>query len=180
MQQSYGAVEAEGTSGHQSARVGLRAPRVAVRVEASGDWRSMFALAMTTASCMWGGYGFIYIPRGAGALHPALARILHAYDPDYLVDALWTSGDIEAINPGWHARHYKDWPDDPEEVAAKLKPYLDDVVHGNSGEDIGAVLCSPYHGPGQFRPLQVLSEQGEYMIPSLAAVLGSLAPTRTS
>jgi hypothetical protein len=48
----------------------------------------------------------------------------------------------------------------------------DTVVPGDQGEGIGAELCSPYDGPGQFRPLQVLSEQDEYMIPSLAAVLG--------
>ena len=67
----------------------------------------MFALAMWTAASWWGGYGFIYLPRGTGGLHPALARILGAYDPDYLVDALWTHEDIEALEPGWHARHYQ-------------------------------------------------------------------------
>jgi hypothetical protein len=61
-------------------------------------------------SGLWGGYGFTYLPRSAGRLHPALARILAAYDPDYLVDALWTHADAEAMEPGWHARHVKGWP----------------------------------------------------------------------
>jgi hypothetical protein len=172
MQQDYGVVEAEGAAGHQSARVGLRAPRVAVRVEARGDWRSMFALAMTTAAGMWGGYGFIYLPCGGSDLHPALARILHAYDPDYLVDALWTYGDVEAISPGWHARHVKGWPQDADEVTARLALHRDKVLRCGRGEDVGVEQCSPYLGSGQFRPLQVLSDEGEYLIPRLASVLG--------
>ena len=172
MQQDYGVVETEGAAGHQSARVGLRAPRVAVRVEVKGDWRSMFALAMTTAAGMWGGYGFIYLPCGESELHPALARILHAYDPDYLVDALWTYGDVEAISPGWHARNINGWPQDADEAAARLASFCDDVVRGGYGPDVGSEQCSPYLGPGQFRPLQVLSDEGEYLIPRLASVLG--------
>ncbi|SRR5712691_9069008 len=131
--QEYGVVEAEETPGYQSARIGLRAPRVAVRVETAGNWQSMFGLAMSMASGLWGGYGFIYVPRGAGKLHPALARILSAYDPDYLVDALWTHGDIEAIEPGWHARHYKGWPTDPGESVARLVPHLVDGGAGDPG-----------------------------------------------
>ena len=109
--ENYGVVEAEGAPGYHSARIGLRAPRVAVRVQSAHHWQSMFGLAMWTAASWWGGYGCIYLPRGPGRLHPALARILGAYDPDYLVDALWTQGDIEALEPGWHARHYKGWAD---------------------------------------------------------------------
>jgi hypothetical protein len=120
----YGVVESMGTQGYHSARIGLRAPRVAVRVETRESWQSMFGLAMSMASGLWGGYGFIYIPRGAGKLHPALARILSAYDRDCLVDALWTHGDIESIDPGWQARHYRGWPTDPEESAARLAPHL--------------------------------------------------------
>ena len=177
MQQDYGVVEAEGAAGYQSARVGLRAPRVAVRVEARGDWRSMFALAMSAAADMWGGYGFIYIPSGVGEMHPALARILHAYDPDYLVDAVWTYGDVEAISPGWHARHSKDWPQGADEAAAILARHLYDVVRVGRAEDVGIELCSPFLGPGQFRPLQELSVEGEYLIPRLVTVLG--APPRS-
>lgn len=164
--------EAEGAAGYQSARVGLRAPRVAVRVEARGDWRSTFALAMTAAAGMWGGYGFIYLPCGGGELHPALARILHAYDPDYLVDALWTYEDVEAISPGWHTRHIQDWPQGADEVAAALARHVNDVVRVGRGADVGIELCSPYAGSGQFRPLQELSDEGEYLIPRLATVLG--------
>jgi len=83
-----------GATGHQAVRVGLRAPRVAVRVGARCDWQSMFALAMSTAAGKWGGYGFIYLPCGGSDLHPALARILHAYDPDYLVNARGPSVDV--------------------------------------------------------------------------------------
>jgi len=32
------------------------------------------------------------------------AGILTAYDPDYLVDAVWTHGEAEAMEPGWHGR----------------------------------------------------------------------------
>lgn len=174
MQREYGVVEAEGATGYQSARVGLRAPRVAVRVESRGDWRSMFALAMATASGMWGGYGFIYLPCGAGVLNPALARVLHAYDPDYLVDARWTFGDVEALDPGWHARHVKGWPQGADEAMAAFARHQDDVVR-RDGEDTGIEQCSPYAGVGPFRPLQELSDDGEYLIPRLDTVLGGPA-----
>jgi hypothetical protein len=145
----YGLVEAEGTQGYGSARIGLRAPRVAVRVESVHHWQSMFALAMWMAAGWWGGYGFIYLPRGTGRLHPALSRILGAYDPDYLVDAMWAHGDIEALEPGWHARHYRNWPADPGESAAMLgqQAFADQVVNEGLGKDIGANLCSPYYEP---------------------------------
>lgn len=151
-------VEAEGAPGSGSARIGLRAPRVAVRVEARANWQSMFALALSAVSGLWGGYGFIYLPRGAGRLHPALARILAAYDPDYLVDALWTHADAEAMEPGWHARHVKGWPADPEESATALATLADQVVRGGLGEDVGASLCSPYLDHNETRYVQVLSE----------------------
>jgi hypothetical protein len=143
----YGIVEAEGTPGYHSAHINMRAPRVAVRVESAQHWQSMFALAMWMAAGWWGGYGFIYLPRGTGTLHPALARILDAYDPDYLVDALWTHGDIEALEPGWHARHYKGWPADPGESVALLaqQALAEQVAREDLGEDIGANLCSPHY-----------------------------------
>jgi hypothetical protein len=169
----YGAVEAEGDAGYHAARIGLRAPRVAVRVESAHHWQSMFGLAMWTAASWWGGYGFIYLPRGTGALHPVLGRILGAYDPDYLVDALWTHEDIEALEPGWHAHRYRDWPTDPDKSSAMLAgPFGEQVVREGLGDDIGANLCSPYYEQDQFRRLRVmlpLTEGNEY---SLAAVLG--------
>ena len=169
----YGVVEAEGAPGYHSARIGLRAPRVAVRVESAHHWQSMFGLAMWTAASWWGGYGFIYLPRGTGRLHPTLARILRAYDPDYLVDALWTHGDIEALEPGWHARRYKGWPTDPDKSAALLaQPSAEQVVREGLGEDIGANLCSPYYEQDKFRRMRVLSPQTDRNEHSLAAVLG--------
>jgi hypothetical protein len=175
--QDYSKVEDEGTSGYRSARIGLRAPRVAVRVETRPDWLSMFALAMSTASGLWGGYGFIYIPRSAGELHPALARILRAYDPDYLVDAVLTHGDIEALEPGWHARNYEAWPTDPDEAAAWIAPLLDEAVRDGLGEDIGANLCSPFYERDKFRRLRVLSRGSQGAVPSLTTVLGTQQPT---
>lgn len=173
----YGVVEAGGTPGYGSARVTLRAPRMAVRVESGDHWQSMFALAMWMAAGWWGGYGFIYLPRGTGELHPALARVLAAYDPDYLVDALWTHPDIEALEPGWHARHVQGWPTDPAESAALLaqQPIAEQVVSQGLGADLGANLCSPYcelhDEQGGLRRLQVLlPPRGDQT--SLAAVLG--------
>lgn len=174
----YGVVEAEGEQGYHSARIGLRAPRVAVRVESAHHWQSMFGLAMWMAAGWWGGYGFIYLPRSAGGLHPVLARVLGAYDPDYLVDALWAHGDIEALEPGWHARHYPRWPTDPRESAALLAEptFADQVVHADLGNDIGANLCSPYYeahdDQGRFRRMRVLSRPPAGDKHSLAAVLG--------
>lgn len=139
----YAVDEPEGAQGYGAARIGLRAPRVAMRVETGSYWQSMFGLAMWVASSLWGGYGFVYLPRGSGALHPALARILTAYDPDYLVDAQWTHGDVEALEPGWHARRYRGWPADPEESVAHLR-HLADMVVSSPGEDIGADRCSPF------------------------------------
>ena len=177
----YGVVEAEGAQGHQQARICLRAPRVAVRFESSHHWQSMFALAMWMAAGWWGGYGFIYLPRGTGELHPVLAGILGAYDPDYLLDALWTHGDIEALEPGWHARRYEGWPADPGESAAFIgqQAYAEQVVHQGLGEDIGANLCSPYHEnfeeEGRFRSMHALSPPDERDGHSLASVLGGNA-----
>jgi hypothetical protein len=174
----YGVVEAEGMPGDHSARIGLRAPRVAVRVESAQHWQSMFALAMWMAAGWWGGYGFIYLPRGTGRLHPALAGILGAYDPDYLVDTLWTRGDIEALEPGWHARRYKGWSADPGESAALLaqQAFAEQVVREGLGEDMGANLCSPYYEPydeqGRFRRIRVLSPRAEGDERNLATVLG--------
>jgi len=167
----YGVVEPEVAPGHHSARIVLRAPRVAVRVESARHWQSMFSLAMWTAASWWGGYGFIYIPRGTGKLHPALARILRAYDPDYLVDALWTHGDLEALEPGWHARHVRCWPADPGESAQMLSHLVEQVVPG-LGEDIGAKLCSPYYELGDSRRMRVLSPETGRSEHSLATVLG--------
>lgn len=90
-------VEDEGTPGHHSARVSLRAPRAAIRVETTVNWQSMLGLAMSMAAGLWGGYGFIYIPHSSGKIDPALARILSAYDPGYLVDVLLTHGEVEAV-----------------------------------------------------------------------------------
>ena len=168
----YGAVEADGAAGHHSARIVLRAPRIAVRVESGRHWQSMFALAMWAAAGRWGGYGFIYIPRGRGKLHPALARVLRAYDPDYLVDALWTHGDIEALESGWHARHYKGWPTDSGESARMLSHLADQVVREGPGEDIGANLCSPYYEIEDSRPMRVLLPDTGRAEHSLATVLG--------
>src|ERR1039457_5026788 len=159
MQQDYGVMEAEGAAGYQSARVGLRAPRVTVRVEARGDWRSLLSLHLSAGSVMLGCYGFSYGPCGGDELHPALARILHAYDPDYLVDALWTYEDVEAISPGGHARHIQDLPQGADEAAAALARHVNDVVRVGRGADVGIELCSPYAGSGQFRPLQELSDE---------------------
>jgi hypothetical protein len=134
----------------------------------------MFGLAMSIASGLWGGYGFIYLPRGRDNLHPALARVLNAYDPDYLVDALCTHGDIEALNPGWHARHYQGWPTDSEESAARLASYFaEEVVHDDLGKDIGAHLCSPFYEDEDTRWMQVLSEKSDDQgVHRLGTVLG--------
>jgi len=174
----YGVVEPEGMQGYHSARIGLRAPRVAIRFESAHHWQSMFALAMWMAADWWGGYGFIYLPRGLGDLHPVLARILGAYDPDYLLDVLWTHGDIEALEPGWHARHYMGWPADPGQAAALIgqQAFAEQVVREGLGEDIGANLCSPYHDNleelGKSRPMRALTPLDERDGHSLASVLG--------
>jgi hypothetical protein len=134
----------------------------------------MFALAMSAASGLWGGYGFIYLPRGTQGLHPALARILSAYDPDYLVDAGWTHGDVEAMEPGWHARRYKGWPAGPEESAARLAQILgEEMVHGDLGDDVGSNRCSPFYEHDDERRMQVLSEHSDGQgVHRLATVMG--------
>ena len=172
--QEYGVVEPEGTQGYGAARIGMRAPRVAVRVETRANWQSMFGLAMSMACGLWGGYGFIYLPRGTGSLHPALARILSAYDPDYLVDAQWTRGDVEAMEPGWHARRYKGWPADPEVSAARLAPLLaEEMVRDGLGDDIGSNRCSPFYEHDDSRWTRVLSENTDGRgVHGLATVLG--------
>lgn len=80
---------------------------------------------------------------------------------------------VEHPSSGWHARHIENWPQDPEETAAELKLHLDVVVvYGDHSEDIGRDLSTPYAGPGQLRPLQELSPEGEHLMPRLATVLG--------
>ncbi len=171
----YGIAEAEGSQGHHPARIALRAPRVAVRVEAATNWQSMFGLAMSMACGVWGGYGFIYIPRGSGNLHPALTRILSAYDPDYLVDAWCTRGEIEAIEPGWHASHIKGWPVGPDESAAWLVDHFIDgeLIREDLSDDLGGNLCSPFYEQEGVRPMQVLSTRSEGALHTLTTVLGS-------
>ena len=171
--EEYGLVEAAGTLGYHSARIGLRAPRVAIRVETRDHWQSMFALAMAMASRLWGGYGFIYLPRGDGRLHPALARILNAYDPDYMVDALWTHGDIEAMEPGWHARRYQGWPADPTEAAERLRSSADQVEAAGYADDPWTNLCSLYYEHDRFRSARVLSASETGPLNSVMAVVGS-------
>jgi len=173
----YSVVEAGGTPGYGTAGITLRAPRMAIRVESGDHWQSMFALAMWMAAGWWGGYGFIYLPQSAGGLHPALARVLAAYDPDYLVEALWTHPDIEAMEPGWHARHVQGWPADPAESAALLaqQPIAEQVVSQGLGADRGVDLCSPYYeffgDQGRSRRLQVVAPARNDQS-GLATVLG--------
>lgn len=169
----YGVVEPEGTQGYGAARIGLRAPRVAVRVDSEAHWQSGLGQAMWLASRMWGGHGFIYLPHGASGLHPALARILAAYDPDYLVDVLWTFGDAEALEPGWHARRIKDWPSDPDESKAMMAHVADQVVTGSSG-DLGVDLCSPFYDLPDDRSTKVLWEQsGDHDLHRVETLFGS-------
>ncbi len=169
----YGVVESEGTQGYGAARIGLRAPRAAVRVESGAHWQSVLGVAMWLASGMWGGYGFIYMPHGDGGLHPALARILTAYDPDYLVDTLWIFGDAESLEPGWHARRIRDWPSDPDESQAMMAHVADRVVTDTSG-DVGADRCSPFYDLPGDRSTRVLWEQsGDHDLHRVATLLGS-------
>lgn len=170
----YGTVEPAGTQGYGAARIGLRAPRVAIRVKTGTDWHSPFGLAISAASGFWGGYGFIYLPDSTKGLHPAFARLLNIYDPDYLADALWTHGDMEAMNPGWLARRFKSWPDDPEEAATRFTPYLSEqLVNDPSDGDVGANLCSPFYDHDDFRALRVLSEENDgHGVHRLSTVLG--------
>jgi hypothetical protein len=168
----YGVVESEGTQGYGAARIGLRAPRVAVRVQSGTHWQSGFGLAIWLASGLWGGHGFIYMPHDEGGLHPALARILAAYDPDYLVDTLWTFGDAEALEPGWHARRIRDWPSDPDESEAMMAHVADRVVTGPSG-DIGADWCSPFYDlPGDRSTRALWEQSGDHDLHRVATLLG--------
>lgn len=97
-------------------------------MEAGDRWHSTFGLAMSLASELWGGFGFIYLPRTGPEFHPALARILTMYDPDYLVDAVYTHryrGDRARL-----ARTYSGWPTDPAKSNAQLSLLVDQqVVH---------------------------------------------------
>lgn len=78
---------------------------------------------------------------------------------------------VERPSSGWRARQIENWTQDPEETAARLKPHLDDVVvYSDHSEDIGRDLCSSYAGPGQLRPLQELSPEGERLMPRLTTV----------
>ena len=108
---------------------------------------------------MWGGYGLIYVPR-TGELHPALARILNAYDPDYLVGSLPTHGDIEAMEPGWHARHYAGWPTDADESATVLGLHLYEGVPHDLGDEMSANLCGPFYKQEDIRSM--LLSQGSH------------------
>jgi hypothetical protein len=100
---------------------------------------------MSVAFGLWGGYGFIYVPHAAGVIHPALARILNAYDPDYLVEARYTHGDFEAMEPGGHARHYTNWPTETDESAWYLATLVDQDVPVPVDDNLGANFCSPFY-----------------------------------
>jgi hypothetical protein len=158
--EDYGAVEAAGTPGYHSARIGLRAPRVAVRVEVSAHWQSLLALALSAASNIWGGYGFIYIPHRAGKIHPALARALRAYDPDYLVNLGFTYGDLEAMAPGWIGDNIGNVPTEKDGYAAFLERISNDeavAIYDDDGP--GSELCSPYREHHRHLKMHMLSER---------------------
>ena len=155
----YGAVEVADAPGYHSARIGLRAPRVAVRVEVSVAWESFMALALSAASTVWGGFGFIYIPHRVGVIHPALRRILKAYDPDYLVDLGFTYGDLEQIAPGWIRSHVARVPTGDDEYAEFVRQIADQDARANFEDDgLGSDLCSPYREHGNSLRMHVLSQ----------------------
>jgi hypothetical protein len=70
---------------HLIASMGLRAPRVALLVPGSGDWKLMVRAGIHAATTMWGGAGFIVVPVPSGDVHPAVIAAVRAYDPDSIV-----------------------------------------------------------------------------------------------
>lgn len=143
----YGELMAEGTPGYATVNMALRAPRVAIRVPTGEHWRSMFALAMTAAGQLWGGAGFIYIPCSTqdGSVHPAILRVLRAYDPDYIVDMKLTISDMEVLQPGWLATRTRDVEAGTPKYEQLLETSGDMDVRIFGGDAIGAAVCSPYY-----------------------------------
>ena len=92
-----------------------------------------------------------------------------------MVDAWCTRDEIEAIEPGWHARHIKGWPAGPDESAAWLVDHFIDkeLIREGLGDDLGANLCSPFYEQEGFRRMQVLSNRSEGALHTLTTVLGS-------
>ena len=84
-------------------------------------------------------------------------------------------GDIEAISPGWHARHYKDWPDDPGGGRRQARtPCAERSRARRLSARTSARYCAArITGTASSGRCRCCRSRSEYLIPSLAAVLGS-------
>lgn len=79
----------------------LRAPRIAVVVDASTDaWMYSARLALAQCTRAWGGAGFVVVPHRAGELSAGIVRAVSAYDPDYVAVSAQTIGQREVVAPG--------------------------------------------------------------------------------
>ena len=87
------------------------------------------------------------------------------------MDAWCTRAEVEAIEPGWHARRIKGWPVGPDESAAFLVDHF--IDNELIREDLGANLCSPFYEQEGVRRMQVLSDRGVGALHTLTTVLGN-------
>lgn len=81
--------------------VSLRVPRVAVLIPTRG-WELHARRGLEFFTRTWGGESGVLIPTsgGSSAIHPAVRRLLHRYDPDYITTLGVTLRDIETLQPG--------------------------------------------------------------------------------
>lgn len=81
--------------------VALRAPRVAVVVDADSDqWMFNARVAIRQSTLTWGGAGFVLVPHRGGTINPLLLRAIQAYDPDYVATSGRTVAQLEFASPG--------------------------------------------------------------------------------
>ncbi len=85
---------------YASYRIAPRAPRAAVVLPGGHGWQHYARRVLHEATRVWGGAGAVLVPHTAGTVHPRLLSAVAAYDPDYVLLAQPTIGELEAMSPG--------------------------------------------------------------------------------
>lgn len=152
---------------HSALSVTLRAPRVAVVVDASRDWRWWIAKAVYCCSRVWGGQGFVLVPVVDGRLGSGLLRMVQAYDPDYIVTLDITLNDEELLRPGGRVLRGEDGLSlPPEDRAFILKHQGDDPL---DHEQLRAVCERLHRSCASYRMRIEGHDDEDYPLHSLGA-----------
>lgn len=144
--------------------MGLRSPRAIVVFDGGDGWTYRVRHALHLAGQVWGGCGFALVPHRNGEVDSTLLRACRAFDPDYVVVAHLTVGELEYMRPGEIMP-----PTLPEGDRMRwLEDYKDDLVSAApedmAARDRVAGVCSPYRtkrdGESWDEDVQILERGG--------------------